>query len=107
MNKKFNTLQRNKQYPKFLVDKNCKANLSDISIPDGIQCLLSFGPNFALPFIQNQCPALNLIAEIEDIFYCYNDKSLIQEDRAILTKTINNHIKNNTPPQYINKFLIR
>lgn len=107
MNVKRQKLQKKKILPKFIIDNDCVHNITNITIPEDVNCLLSFGPKFAVPIENNQFPTFKIISEVEDILTNYQDKNKIPEDRNEITNSINNFIKTNNNHTYINKFLTR
>lgn len=105
LNNKFNALNINYTPIESQFEKNSFHNLTHIDIPDEVKTILSLGPKFAPPQKNKKCPAIKIISEVEDIFSSYSNKTQIQEDRTIIAKSINNHIKTHTQFNDIEKYL--
>lgn len=101
LEKKFNNINKTEEN----FETTHLNNLSNKIIPKDIAIILSLGPTFAPPNDNTRCPALKLVSEVEDIFTTYLDRGLIQEDRTMIARTINNHLNSNSHLSPIEKYL--
>lgn len=96
INEKFETI-------KAMVKPNWIKNISDTIIPEHVNCILSLGPNFGLPYEYNRIPIIKTLSAVENALF---NNPAANNIRARVINITRNFINNYNRSKNSDKFLL-